>query len=67
MILNLKLVLHCGGKTMTEKQKGLFRRLWDKYSEFCKELGIDQGACRSCVPMVKFDEDPPKKEKEADK
>lgn len=52
---------------MTEKQKGFFRRLWDKYSEFCKELGIDQGACRSCIPVVKFDEEPPKKEKAAEK
>ncbi len=46
---------------MANQQKGVLRRLWDKYSEFCKELGIDQGACRSCVPVVKFDEDPPKK------
>ncbi|MFZ7266258.1 DUF5363 domain-containing protein [Avibacterium avium] len=46
---------------MANQQKGVLHRLWDKYSEFCKELGIDQGACRSCVPVVKFDEDPPKK------
>ncbi|MFZ7172478.1 DUF5363 domain-containing protein [Avibacterium volantium] len=46
---------------MANQQKGVLRRLWDKYSEFCKELGIDQGTCRSCVPVVKFDEDPPKK------
>ena len=27
-----------------------------KYNDFCKEIGIDQGACRSCVPVVKADE-----------
>ncbi|URL01543.1 DUF5363 domain-containing protein [Avibacterium sp. 20-126] len=46
---------------MDNQPKGVLRRLWDKYSEFCKELGVDQGACRSCVPVVKFDDEPQKK------
>lgn len=40
-----------------EKKKGWFRTALDKYDAFCKELGVDQGACRSCVPVVRFDED----------
>ncbi|WP_373767928.1 DUF5363 domain-containing protein [Glaesserella sp.] len=39
------------------EQKGLFRTLLDKYNELCKDLGVDQGACRGCVPIVKFDQD----------
>lgn len=42
---------------MTEqhKEKSLFRKALDKYSQFCEELGVNQGACRGCVPTVKFD------------
>ena len=43
---------------MAEKtEKSWFRKALDKYDAFCKELGVDQGACRSCVPVVRFDED----------
>ncbi|MDU8924100.1 DUF5363 domain-containing protein [Pasteurellaceae bacterium LIM206] len=38
-------------------KKGWFKRVMDKYNAFCKDIGVDQGACRSCVPIVKFDED----------
>ncbi|WP_165772778.1 DUF5363 domain-containing protein [Caviibacterium pharyngocola] len=41
---------------MSETKKGWFKKALAKYDQFCKELGIDQGACRSCVPVVKFDE-----------
>lgn len=42
---------------MTEetKEKSLLRKALDKYSQFCDELGVNQGACRGCVPTVKFD------------
>ncbi|MFC0309834.1 DUF5363 family protein [Gallibacterium trehalosifermentans] len=38
-----------------QKQPGLFKKLLKKYDDFCKELGVDQGACRSCVPIYKQD------------
>lgn len=37
------------------EQKSFFRKLMDKYNELCKDLGVDGGACRGCVPIVKFD------------
>ncbi|WP_373778097.1 DUF5363 domain-containing protein [Glaesserella sp.] len=40
---------------MAEQQKGFFRNLLDKYDELCKDLGVDQGGCRGCIPVVKFD------------
>ncbi|MFK5129592.1 DUF5363 domain-containing protein [Glaesserella parasuis] len=40
---------------MNNENKGFFRNLLDKYNELCKDLGVDQGACRGCVPVVKFD------------
>ena len=42
---------------MSEQQKGFFRKLLDKYDEFCRDAGIDVGNCRGCVPVVKFDDD----------
>ncbi|MBN6711481.1 DUF5363 domain-containing protein [Haemophilus haemoglobinophilus] len=39
------------------EKKGFFRRMLDAYNQFCDEMEVDQGACRSCVPVVKFDED----------
>lgn len=39
---------------MTEKQSW-FKKLAEKYNELCKDLGVDAGACRGCVPVVKFD------------
>lgn len=35
-----------------------WRRLWRAYSRFCDEIGVNQGACRGCVPVVKFDPEP---------
>ena len=50
-----------------EGKKSWVKRAWEAYSDFCKEAGIDQGACRGCVPVVKFDEDPEKPEKKPEK
>ncbi|TCP18880.1 hypothetical protein EV693_101146 [Nicoletella semolina] len=41
----------------THSQKSLLRKWLDKYNDFCKDLGVEQGACRGCVPVVKFDPD----------
>ncbi|WP_179108986.1 DUF5363 domain-containing protein [Rodentibacter caecimuris] len=38
-----------------QPQKSWFKRIWEKYNEFCKDFGVDQG-CRSCVPRVQMDE-----------
>ena len=46
-----------------EGKKSWVKRAWEAYSDFCKEAGIDQGTCRGCVPVVKFDEDAEPKEK----
>lgn len=48
-------------KQMLEKnsKKSWLKGLIEKYNELCKDLGVENGACRSCVPIVKFD---PKKE-----
>lgn len=35
--------------------KNWFKTLLAKYNQLCDELGVDNGACRSCVPIVKFD------------
>ncbi|WP_420912504.1 DUF5363 domain-containing protein [Mannheimia haemolytica] len=43
----------------TEK-KGWFKKALEKYDAFCDELGVNQGACRGCVPVVKFDPEPEK-------
>lgn len=43
---------------MTDKateNKSWLKTLWAKYNELCDDLGVDNGACRSCVPVVKFD------------
>lgn len=42
---------------MTE-QKNWFKKALEKYDKFCEELGVNQGACRGCVPVVKFDPEP---------
>lgn len=49
---------------MSEKKKGWFKKALEKYDRFCEELGVNQGACRGCVPVVKFD---PEKEPQAEK
>lgn len=38
-----------------EKPKGWFKRILAKYDAFIKEIGMDNGACKSCVPIVKED------------
>lgn len=51
---------------METEHKSFFRKLLDKYNDLCKDLGVDQGACRGCVPVVKFDpENDDKMEKQA--
>lgn len=53
---------------MDNENKSFFRKLLDKYNELCKDLGVEQGACRGCVPVVKFDpEEEKKSEQEKDK
>lgn len=37
------------------KEKGFFGKMLEKYDRFCEDLGVNQGACRGCVPVVKFD------------
>lgn len=39
---------------MIEKKHWL-KRLIEKYNALCKDLGVETGACRGCVPVVKFD------------
>ncbi|AHG73981.1 hypothetical protein X781_18340 [Mannheimia sp. USDA-ARS-USMARC-1261] len=46
----------------TEK-KSWFKKALEKYDQFCDELGVNQGACRGCVPVVKFDPEPEKEQK----
>ncbi|TCK69906.1 DUF5363 domain-containing protein [Lonepinella koalarum] len=48
---------------MTEqtKPKSWLRNALDKYNKFCDELGVNQGTCRGCVPVVKFDPEPEQK------
>lgn len=37
------------------EHKSFFQKLKEKYDELCRDLGVDSGACRGCVPVVKFD------------
>lgn len=39
-----------------KQSEGFFKKLINKYNELCKNLGVDNGACRSCTPIVKTDE-----------
>ena len=41
--------------TEQEKKQGWFKKFLDKYNKLCDELGVEQGGCRGCVPVVKFD------------
>ena len=50
-----------------EGKKSWVKRAWEAYSDFCKEAGIDQGTCRGCMPVVKFDEDAEPKDKKEQK
>lgn len=42
------------------EKKSWFKKALEKYDRFCDELGVNQGACRGCVPTVKFDPEPEK-------
>ncbi|MCK3655467.1 hypothetical protein A4G19_06785 [Pasteurellaceae bacterium Macca] len=52
---------------MSQQQKSFFKKLWEKYDALCKDLGVQQGACRGCVPVVKFDPESQSKEKSTEK
>ena len=41
--------------TEQEKKQGWFKKILAKYNKLCDELGVEQGSCRGCVPVVKFD------------
>lgn len=45
------------------EQKSFFKKLKEKYDELCQDLGVEGGACRGCVPVVKFD---PEQEKQTE-
>ncbi|HGO5853464.1 TPA: DUF5363 domain-containing protein [Mannheimia haemolytica] len=45
-------------------KKGWFKKALEKYDAFCDELGVNQGTCRGCVPVVKFDPEPEKEPSE---
>lgn len=49
------------------EKKSWFKKALDKYDQFCEELGVNQGACRGCVPTVKFDPEKEPAEKAAEK
>lgn len=50
------------GKSSATSQSW-FKKMLAKYDQFCEELGVNQGACRGCVPIVKFDpENAPKQQ-----
>ena len=40
---------------MSNENKSWFKKALEKYDQFCEELGVNRGACRGCVPFVKFD------------
>ncbi|MDO4433060.1 MAG: DUF5363 domain-containing protein [Alysiella sp.] len=41
----------------TEQEKPSFwRKLLNSYDQLCKDMGVEQGGCRSCVPKIQFDE-----------
>ena len=50
-----------------EGKKSWVKRAWEAYSDFCKDAGIEQGTCRGCVPVVKFDEGAEPKDKKEQK
>lgn len=51
---------------MATENKSFFRKLLDQYNDLCKDLGVEQGACRGCVPVVKFDPEPDNKTQESE-
>ena len=40
---------------MSNENKSWFKKALEKYDQFCEDLGVKRGACRGCVPVVKFD------------
>lgn len=48
---------------MATENKSWWRKLLDQYNQLCKDLGVENGACRGCVPVVKFDPEPETDEK----
>ena len=40
-----------------QEKKGWFRKAVDEYNKFCKELGLDKGSCRGCMPRIEFDDE----------
>lgn len=41
---------------MSEQKLGFWQKLWQEYKQLCKDMGVEQGGCRSCVPKYQFDE-----------
>lgn len=41
---------------MAEEKIGFWQKLWQSYNQLCKDMGVEQGGCRSCVPKYQFDE-----------
>lgn len=41
---------------MSAEKVGFWRKLWQEYQQLCKDMGVEQGGCRSCVPKIQFDE-----------
>lgn len=39
-----------------EQKVGFWRKLWQEYKQLCKDMGVEQGGCRSCMPKMQFDE-----------
>ena len=37
-----------------QEKKGWFRKAVYEYNKFCKELGLDKGSCRGCMPRIEF-------------
>lgn len=49
------------------EKKSWFKKALEKYDNFCDELGVNQGSCRGCVPVVKFDPETEKEQKAENK
>ncbi|MDO4895404.1 DUF5363 family protein [Moraxella sp.] len=39
-----------------QENVGFWRKLWNAYNQLCKDMGVEQGGCRSCVPKYQFDD-----------
>lgn len=47
--------MECFVSEQSEKPS-FWRKMIDAYQQLCKDMGVDQGGCRSCVPKYHFDE-----------